>query len=107
MPGMVPHPGHPLDHLGDARQRPQVVVEPGRDRPPVQHPPDLGQLGGAELGRLALAGGAQAVGMPVGAIAPGMRADFVVLTADPLADIKNTRTIESVWIDGKALGPGL
>jgi hypothetical protein len=27
----------------------------------------------------------------------------VVLTADPLADIKNTRTIESVWIDGQRL----
>jgi hypothetical protein len=29
--------------------------------------------------------------------------DFVVLTADPLADIRNTRTIESVWIDGRRL----
>ena len=27
----------------------------------------------------------------------------VVLNADPLADIKNTRTIESVWIDGRRL----
>ena len=39
----------------------------------------------------------------VGTLQPGKRADFVVLTADPLADIKNTRTIESVWIDGKKL----
>jgi hypothetical protein len=59
VPGMVRHPTHPLDDLGDPRQGPQVVVEPGRHRPPVQHPPDLGQLGGAELGGLALAGGAQ------------------------------------------------
>jgi hypothetical protein len=58
MPGMVRHPRHPLDHLGDARQRPQVVVEPGRHRPALQHPADLAQLGGAELGRFALAGGA-------------------------------------------------
>jgi imidazolonepropionase-like amidohydrolase len=36
----------------------------------------------------------------VGTLQPGKRADFVVLTADPLADIRNTRTIESVWIDG-------
>jgi imidazolonepropionase-like amidohydrolase len=43
----------------------------------------------------------------VGTLQAGKRADFVVLTADPLADIKNTRTIESVWIDGKVLGPGL
>lgn len=43
----------------------------------------------------------------VGTLQPGKRADFVVLTADPLADIKNTRAIESVWIDGKALDSGL
>ena len=39
----------------------------------------------------------------LGTLQPGKRADFVVLTADPLADIKNTRTIESVWIDGRQL----
>lgn len=39
----------------------------------------------------------------VGTLQPGKRADFVVLAADPLADIKNTRTIESVWIDGRRL----
>jgi formiminoglutamate deiminase len=37
---------------------------------------------GRRLFDLALAGGAQAVGAPVGAIAPGMRADFVVLQDD-------------------------
>ncbi|HUP39719.1 MAG TPA: amidohydrolase family protein [Vicinamibacterales bacterium] len=37
----------------------------------------------------------------IGTLQPGKRADFVVLTADPLVDIKNTRTIESVWIDGR------
>jgi imidazolonepropionase-like amidohydrolase len=39
----------------------------------------------------------------LGTLQPGKRADFVVLTADPLADIKNTRTIESVWIDGRQM----
>ena len=43
----------------------------------------------------------------VGTLQPGKRADFVVLNADPLADIKNTRSIEAVWIDGKALDLGL
>jgi imidazolonepropionase-like amidohydrolase len=43
----------------------------------------------------------------LGTLQPGKRADFVVLNADPLADIKNTRSIESVWIDGKALNLGL
>ena len=35
-----------------------------------------------------------------GTLSPGKLADFVVVTADPLADITNTRTIESVWISG-------
>lgn len=39
----------------------------------------------------------------LGTLQPGRRADVVVLTADPLADIKNTRTIESVWINGRRL----
>jgi hypothetical protein len=39
----------------------------------------------------------------MGTLQPGKRADFVVLTADPLADIRNTRTIESVWIDGRQM----
>ena len=37
---------------------------------------------GASLYQEALAGGAQALGLPVGAIAPGHRADFLVLDAD-------------------------
>jgi hypothetical protein len=77
MPGMVRHSGHLLDHLGDARKRPQVTVEPGRHRPAVQHPADPGQLGGAELGRLALAGGAHprrtAVAPPLPPAARGLR----------------------------------
>jgi imidazolonepropionase-like amidohydrolase len=36
----------------------------------------------------------------VGTIEPGKWADFVVLDADPLADIRNVRRIASVWIAG-------
>jgi len=36
----------------------------------------------------------------LGMLAAGNWADFVVLNEDPLADIKNTRSIESVWIAG-------
>ena len=43
-----------------------------------------------------------AIDAELGTLQPGKRADFVVLSADPLADIRNTRTIESVWIDGRA-----
>jgi imidazolonepropionase-like amidohydrolase len=39
----------------------------------------------------------------VGTLEPGAWADFLVLGADPLADIKNARKLESVWIAGKKL----
>jgi imidazolonepropionase-like amidohydrolase len=34
-------------------------------------------------------------------IAPGKLADFLILAADPLADITNTEKISSVWHRGK------
>jgi enediyne biosynthesis protein E4 len=37
----------------------------------------------------------------VGTLEPGAWADLIVLAKDPLADIRHTRTIESVWIAGK------
>ena len=37
----------------------------------------------------------------LGVIQPGKRADLLVLNADPLADIRNTRQIHSVWIGGR------
>lgn len=37
----------------------------------------------------------------LGAIAPGKCADLVLLNADPLADITNTRSIASVYMDGE------
>ena len=36
----------------------------------------------------------------LGTLEPGRHADFTVLDADPLADIRNTRRIDSVWIAG-------
>jgi imidazolonepropionase-like amidohydrolase len=39
----------------------------------------------------------------IGSIQPGAAADFVVLKGNPLQDIKNTKTIQSVWIAGKVL----
>lgn len=42
----------------------------------------------------------------IGRIGPGAVADFVVLAADPLDDIRNTRTIQAVWQDGRPVaGP--
>ena len=39
----------------------------------------------------------------LGTLRPGRLADFVVLTLNPLDDIRNTRTIESVWIGGRQI----
>ena len=39
----------------------------------------------------------------MGAIAPGMRADLVLLDANPLADIRNTRTIDRVIARGRLM----
>jgi len=39
----------------------------------------------------------------LGTLEAGKWADLVVLSADPLADIRNTRSIDQVWIAGKAL----
>lgn len=36
----------------------------------------------------------------LGTLEPGKRADFLVLTENPLENIRNTRSIESVWIEG-------
>ncbi|MPZ17404.1 MAG: amidohydrolase family protein [Luteitalea sp.] len=36
----------------------------------------------------------------VGTLKAGLQADFLVLQRDPLEDIRNTRTLESVWIGG-------
>ena len=39
----------------------------------------------------------------IGALQPGAAADFIVLEANPLDDIRNTRLIRSVWISGRAI----
>ena len=36
-----------------------------------------------------------------GTLAPGAAADLLILGANPLQNIRNTRTIEQVWIGGK------
>ena len=40
-----------------------------------------------------------------GSIRPGLRADLVLLSADPTVDIRNTMTIQKVWIEGVEFNP--
>jgi imidazolonepropionase-like amidohydrolase len=52
----------------------------------------------------ATGGAARCMGLSgVGRIEPKAWADFLVLGKDPLADIRNTETLESVWIAGRRL----
>lgn len=66
----------------------------------------MGAQEGASLGAQrylqALAGGAQALGQPVGEIAPGMRADLVVLDADDPALAERSG---NAWLDAAVFGP--
>ncbi|MBX2942640.1 MAG: amidohydrolase family protein [Cyclobacteriaceae bacterium] len=39
----------------------------------------------------------------LGTLESGKKADFIVLSKDPLSDIRNTRSIESVWIGGNKI----
>jgi len=41
-----------------------------------------------------------------GAIAPGKRADLLVLDANPLDDIRNTRRISGMYLAGKEVDRG-
>jgi imidazolonepropionase-like amidohydrolase len=40
-----------------------------------------------------------------GVLQPGKWADLIVLNANPLTNIRNTREIHSVWIGGRRLPP--
>ena len=60
-----------------------------------------------EVIRMATRNGAESLGLlnEIGTVELGKRADLVVLTADPLADIRNTRSIRHVIQAGRLLEP--
>ena len=59
----------------------------------------------ARVLRMATADAARVLerGADYGSIAPGMRADLLLINGDPLVDIAATEQIESVWQDGRKL----
>lgn len=64
-------------------------------------------LSPAEALRAATLGGAGMLGLSgrAGRIAPGTRADLLVLDANPLDDIRNTRRLHAVVLGGRCLPP--
>jgi imidazolonepropionase-like amidohydrolase len=60
-------------------------------------------LSSAQSLRSATAAPAEHMNEKTGRIAPGYRADMVLLRANPLDDIANTRAIEGVIVDGRFL----
>jgi imidazolonepropionase-like amidohydrolase len=60
-----------------------------------------------EVLKIATRNGAEALGIAseTGTIETGKRADLVVLTADPLAAISNTRKIEHIFLNGRSFTP--
>jgi imidazolonepropionase-like amidohydrolase len=55
----------------------------------------------------ATSGAADCLGLKsLGRLQPGAWADFLVLKADPLADVRNTKSLESVWIAGNRVPRG-
>ena len=105
-----------LDNLKRA-QAAGVVVAAGTDAGNIGtlHGPALHRefelmaeagLSPAEILAAATIGAARAMGRDdVGAIEPGMRADMVILDADPLADMRNARRIYRVVKDGVIYDP--
>lgn len=57
--------------------------------------------------KIATKNGAEALGIldDLGTIEPGKRGDLVVLTANPVLDIRNTRSIEAVYVNGRQFKP--
>jgi imidazolonepropionase-like amidohydrolase len=104
---MMPYAQKNIKRLHDAG----VVLALGTDRtlgPTVHQELELLHQAGippAELVRIATLNGAQYLGREkeFGSIEPGKLADLVLLTADPGADVRNFRTVDTVYKGGKAI----
>ena len=60
-------------------------------------------LSPAEAIAIATSAPAAVLGVNTGLLAPGKRADFLVLDANPMYGITNTRRISAVYLQGRAL----
>ena len=65
-----------------------------------------GFLIGSREGAIEFGGSAAMLGLQDrGTIQQGKKADFLVLDANPLDDIRNTRELVSIWHGGKEIKP--
>jgi imidazolonepropionase-like amidohydrolase len=91
-----------------------VGILPGTDAPLRNSPPGFGLhlelellaragLSPFEVLRVVTLDPARYLGAldSLGAVAPGKVADLVLLTADPLADVRNLRAIQAVMANGR------
>src|SRR5262249_3105368 len=62
----------------------------------------------AQALQIATANAAECLGIAkdFGTLVRGKRADLILLDADPLKDIRNTRRINKIWISGRELTMG-
>jgi imidazolonepropionase-like amidohydrolase len=108
--------GEAWDHLARGLVRLQaagVRIGIGTDGGGQQGDQFVGWTMHAEMENLVTAGltltaatrtSAEVLGLrDLGTLAPGRSADFVVLDANPLDDITNTRTIDAVYLRGRKL----
>lgn len=94
-----------LKRLSDAGVRIALGTDGNTPWGPHQEMADMAATGmsNAEVIVAATRNAAQFLGLDSGAIAAGQSADFIVLDADPLEDIANTRRIDAVYLQGAAV----
>jgi imidazolonepropionase-like amidohydrolase len=82
--------GEPQNFSGQSEHREMETLASG-GIPPMQ------------VLKAATANGARFLGIEKthGTLVPGKKANFLVLSANPLTDIKNSRKIDDVWVNGK------
>ena len=56
-----------------------------------------------EILKAATGNAAEAFGLPIGELKVGSKANMVMLSGNPLTDLKNLRLVEQVWKNGESL----
>lgn len=57
-------------------------------------------MSNVEVLKTATGNAARAFGLPVGVLAEGEKANLVLLSGSPVADLENLRAVEGIWKNG-------